>query len=146
VATYVKSKFSSSAVNVVAVGGAAVSAVETVPGAGTAARQLAGKDRYDTARLVAAMFAVNAPIGVATGLQFPDAMTGGAYMASVGGPLILTDPASETAGSGGTAQAVLRVAGTTPAVSIFGGDAAVNPAVVKAIMGQVGQTKLNRVS
>jgi putative cell wall-binding protein len=146
VAAYVKGKFSGSSVNVVAVGGAAVSAVGALPGAATAARQIAGKDRYDTARLVAQMFALNAPIGVATGLQFPDAMTGGAYMASVGGPLILTDPSSETAGVGGTSLAVLRVAGTTPAVSIFGGDAAVSPAVVQAIMAQVGQSKLTRVS
>lgn len=146
VAAYVKGKFSSSSVNVVAVGGAAVAAVGAVPGAATAARQISGKDRYDTARLVAQMFAVNAPIGVATGLQFPDALTGGAYMASVGGPLILTDPSSETAGVGGTSLAVLRVAGTTSAVSIFGGDAAVSPGVVQAIMAQVGQTKLNRVS
>jgi len=146
VAAYVKSKFSGSSVNVVAVGGAAVAAVGSVPGAATAARQIAGKDRYDTARMVAQMFAVNAPIGVATGLQFPDAMTGGAYMASVGGPLILTDPSSETAGVGGTSQAILRVAGTTSAVNIFGGDAAVSPGVVQAIMAQVGQAKLNRIS
>lgn len=146
VAAYVKSKFSTGSVNVVAVGGAAVAAVGSVPGAAAAARQIAGKDRYDTARMVAQMFAVNAPIGVATGLQFPDAMTGGAYMASVGGPLILTDPSSETAGVGGTSQAILRVAGTTSAVSIFGGDAAVSPGVVRAIMAQVGQAKLNRIS
>ena len=146
VAAYVKGKFSSSSVNVVAVGGAAVQAVGAVPGAAAAARQISGKDRYDTARQVARMFALNAPIGVATGLQFPDAMTGGAYMASVGGPLILTDPLSETAGVGGTSLAVLRVAGTTSAVSIFGGDAAVSPGVVRAIMAQVGQTRLNRIS
>lgn len=95
---------------------------------------------------MAQLFAANAPIGIATGLQFPDAMTGGAGMASVGGPLILTDPTSETAGVGGTAQAVLRVAGTTAAVSVFGGDAAVSPAVVKAVMAQVGQTKLTKIS
>ena len=146
VATYVKSKFSTTAVDVAAVGGAAVSAVGTLPGAGKAATDIAGADRYDTAWLVAQRFALNAPIGIATGLQFPDAMTGGAYLASVGGPLILTDPASETVGDGGTAQAVFRFRYTRSAVSVFGGDAAVSPAVVKLIMAQLGQSNLDRIS
>ncbi|ACU72432.1 PKD domain containing protein [Catenulispora acidiphila DSM 44928] len=145
-AAYVKGKFADASTDVAAVGGAAVAAVATLPGSATASTPLAGTDRYDTARLVAQLFATHDPIGIATGLQFPDALAGGALMASLGGPLILTDPTSETAGAAGTAKAVLQFAGTTPAVNIFGGDAAVSPGVVSVIMGQVGQGTLNRIS
>lgn len=74
-----------------------------------------GTDRFQTARLVAmeswqarsdtpgSRFFFQAPqIGLATGMSFADALTGGAYMALKNGPLLLTgtgdlDPAAVTA-------------------------------------------------
>ena len=87
--------------DVVTVGGGAERAVRDL-GAG-AFQPLTGTDRFDTARRVAMTgwqvpgdavvvhpyFKV-AQIGLATGLAFPDALTGGAFMALRNGPLLLT--------------------------------------------------------
>ena len=99
-----------------------------------------GANRYDTARIVATQFSNYAPVGVATGLAFPDALTGGAYMASVGGPLLLTDPNTESAE---TAAAINLVATKTPEIDIFGGTKAVSPAVATSIQTAVNQPKLS---
>lgn len=52
---------------------------------------VAGKDRYETAMLVADTF-FDAPhyAGVATGMNWPDALAGGALLGSLGSPLLLT--------------------------------------------------------
>ena len=136
VQTYVESKLAGGGVTVAAIGGQALTALNGLPGLtwGVNAAGEKGIDRFDTARLVAATFPASAPIGIATGLAFPDALTGGAYMASVGGPLILTAPTVE---SDATVIAVARVAKTTTSVSVFGGSNAVADAIGNTITGVV---------
>jgi streptogramin lyase len=103
-----------------AVGGQAASAY---PGA----TPLSGATRYGTATSVAARFftAPNA-IGVATGAAFPDALSGGAAIGHLGGPLLLTDPQGVAPS---TQQYLAANATGNEADYVFGGDAAVPPAV-----------------
>ncbi len=58
--------------------------------------RLAGSTRYGTAAAVsAATFAPGVPVAyIATGLDFPDALTGSALGARLGGPVLLTGPTS----------------------------------------------------
>ena len=72
------------ATTVVAVGGPAAQARPSAQG-------IIGADRYATAVLLAETFfdAFNV-IGLATGQNFPDALSGGAHIAHFGGPLLLT--------------------------------------------------------
>ncbi|MEY9862427.1 putative cell wall-binding protein [Catenulispora sp. GAS73] len=141
---YVQSKLHAGVQNVAAIGGQAVAAMTTIKGsAGTFAPSF-GATRYETAAQVAAAFetkAKNAPVGVATGLLFPDALTGGAYMASTNGPLLLTDP---SALSSATAAELTDVAKTVPQINIFGGEKAVTPAVAKAIATLVNVTTIGK--
>jgi putative cell wall-binding protein len=54
-----------------------------------------GADRYETAAAVASkFFTAPATAGVATGLSFPDALSGGAQLALLGGPLLLVSPST----------------------------------------------------
>lgn len=62
---------------------------------------LVGANRYQTSAMVAQSFFVDpttntVPLvaGLATGTNFPDALSGGAFMALVGGPMLLTTPAA----------------------------------------------------
>jgi putative cell wall-binding protein len=137
---YVQSKLNNGGISVVAVGGQAAQALAGVPGIVTGSATQApnvgalfGADRFATAAMVAKYFASFAPVGVATGLTFADALTGGAYMASVNGPLLLTDVTEPFE----TAQAVAAVAGTTSSVDVFGGDKAVSPSVFNNLVAAV---------
>ena len=57
-----------------------------------AASALTGADRYATAAVVAARFFLTpSHVGVATGANYPDALTGGALVAAAGGPVLLAD-------------------------------------------------------
>src|SRR5471032_2504633 len=79
---------------VYAVGGPAVAA-------DPAATPLQGADRYATAVAVAnAIFSAPASVGVASGATFPDALSGGAYQAHAGGPILLTAPTTLPAATG----------------------------------------------
>lgn len=80
--------------NVAAIGGGAVKAVGAL-GAGAASyTPIFGVDRFDTAAKVAAAGWGDKPtgLGVASGMNFPDSLTGGALMALQGNPLLLSDP------------------------------------------------------
>jgi len=68
-----------------AIGGPAATAVpNAVP--------VVGADRFQTAEMVArAFFPDPEVVGIASGLNFPDALAGGAHVGSAGGPLLLTD-------------------------------------------------------
>jgi uncharacterized delta-60 repeat protein len=57
------------------------------------AHPVVGADRYATSEAVAQTFFVTPDFaGLATGLNYPDALSGGVYSALSGGPLLLTDP------------------------------------------------------
>ncbi|WP_432542468.1 cell wall-binding repeat-containing protein [Kineococcus sp. SYSU DK002] len=125
-----------------AVGGTAVTAV----GRSTAGwAQLAGADRYETAALVAQQFTSAAffddattVLGVATGENWPDALSGSALMAYGGGPMLLTakgslpdstrraiDVLKADAAAGGKSITQVLVFGSENSVSNAAYDAAV---------------------
>jgi putative cell wall-binding protein len=113
------------------VGGQAQKAVAALNTAGqTVDRTLAGANRYATAVAVATRYAAvtgHTPteIGLASGASFPDALSGGAYAAKVGMPLVLTDPNTL---SPDTLRYIsgLRQAKSLQSVEIFGGGNAVS--------------------
>jgi hypothetical protein len=117
------------------VGGQADAALTSV---GVAHTGLVGADRYITSFLVAKTFFSGwenegnppAAIGFATGATWPDALSGGAFMGHVGGPLLLVDPAHYSWNSDNDPQT--WVAGWAPATTnayVFGGTSAVPGAI-----------------
>jgi putative cell wall-binding protein len=100
-----------------------------------AATQLAGADRYATAALVAGLFSSPTVAGVASGATFPDALTGGAYEAHVGGPLLLTDPVTLP---GATSSYLTGVKGSIVTTDIFGGTVAISATVQTQIATALG--------
>jgi len=122
--------------NVYPVGGAANTAAKTlgavVPGGNLKLNTLVGADRYGTAALVARQFfgSTGTPhvYGVATGVGWADALSGGAAMGSLDGPLLLTDP---NALSGATSGFLHDEAagGSVDLGVVFGGTAAVSQQV-----------------
>lgn len=91
-----------------------------------AIRRTAGSDRYATAAAVSAeAFPSGATaVFVATGTAFPDALAGSAAAAALGGPVLLTDPATVPTA---TAAELGRL---QPAhIYLLGGTGAVSPAV-----------------
>ncbi|WP_344659482.1 cell wall-binding repeat-containing protein [Catenulispora subtropica] len=77
---------------VAAIGGAANNALKGAGWSGYDA--LVGADRYQTSYLVAHdIFGTFGTIGVATGANWPDSLSGGALMGNHHGPLLLVDPA-----------------------------------------------------
>lgn len=133
---------------VYAVGGQGVTAVATgEPGWKGKVTNLAGADRYATAAAVAdsSMFPpVNGgPLvpGVATGRNWPDALSGGALTGRWGSPLLLADGASLPASELAWLKQHAPLTKTGPgglmgALPVFGGTSAVPDSVIK----QVGDT------
>jgi parallel beta-helix repeat protein len=122
-----------------AVGGQAVAAVAALGAGAPSVTPLAGKDRYLTSTAVAAALgrALGHPVtgaGIASGMNFPDALTGGAYAANAGMPLLLTDPKSLP---GTTGDLLGSLASHLVAVTLFGGPAAISPDVEGAIAARV---------
>lgn len=124
-----------------AVGMQAWTATRALAGSGHTVTPLTGTDRYQTAESVANQVAKDtghggpAGVGVASGLTFPDALTGGAFAANAGLPLLLTPPdtlAPETAQVLGAWSLHLS------SVTIFGGPSAVARPVANAITWAVG--------
>jgi putative cell wall-binding protein len=114
---------------VYAVGGPAVAA-------DSSATALAGADRYSTAVAVAQRFFTQpAGVGVASGLRFPDALSGGVLLARAGIPLVL-------AGTDGipTASAAYlsSVGGGLVSAHLFGGVAALTLPVQQQLRAVVG--------
>jgi hypothetical protein len=105
---------------VYAVGGPAAAA-------DSSATPLAGADRYHTAVDVAQQFfSAPASVGVATGLDFPDALAGGAFLAHAGAPLVLASTTSLPSAVAGYLASIK--AGVTTA-HLFGGSAVLSDAV-----------------
>jgi putative cell wall-binding protein len=123
------------------VGGQALQAVLLNTHGKTVNAGLAGADRYATGTAVANQI-VNVlghfptSIGVASGTTFPDALTGGAYAANAGEPLLLTAPGSLPST---TAGLLAGWASQFTAVTVFGGQSAISgptfAAIVKAVHG-----------
>lgn len=133
---------------VYAVGGQGVTAVATgEPGWKGKVTNLAGADRYATAAAVAgsAMFPTDVNegpqvTGIATGKNWPDALSGGAFTGRWGSPLLLADGASLPAAEMGWLKQhppfAMGPSGLMGALPVFGGTAAVPDSVIK----QVGDT------
>ena len=114
---------------VYAVGGPAVAADPS-------ATPLSGASRYATAVAVASsLFSAPTHAGVASGVTFPDALTGGAFEAHAGGPLLLTDP---NALPPQTSSYLASVKATVDAENTFGGTAAVSVAVQNQVSSALG--------
>lgn len=121
VSSYIASR---AAVTRYAVGGPAATAD---PGA----IRVVGPNRYATSRLAAELFFSRPTrIGITTGLNFPDALSGGANMGYVGGPLLLTPPTQLDL----DVEGYLAVnAGAIAVGAVFGGRLAVSDAVRTAV-------------
>lgn len=121
-----------------AVSDATVASLRT---AGAASERVSGASRYATAASLL-RYAIDhgwtAPeaVGVATGVTFPDALGGGAAMGAMHGALVLTEPGTLSTDS---ASALAQCAPTVGSVRVFGGNAAVAPAVVDSIIGALAQ-------
>ena len=130
-AAYVSGKLAAAAPGdctaVTTVGGQAGTAVQAVAPAGSCTNPLAGSDRYATAVAVAKQFPAGTSVGVATGGGFADALTGGAAMAALGRPLVLTDPA--VLGDNPRLWLVGAHQGGVGATAVFGGPSAVGSEV-----------------
>jgi putative cell wall-binding protein len=131
---YVHSKLqpntpNSDCTRVTVVGGAAKAAVTPMAVGSCWDDKLVGTDRYDTSHLVFQRFSNIYVIGVATGTGFPDALAGGAYLANLNQPLLLTDPKSVTTAVGEIANGTHAQDGVAD-FDIFGGPAAVSDHVV----------------
>ena len=114
---------------VYAIGGPAVTA-------DPAAIPLSGADRYGTAAAVAtALFASPNNVGVASGTQFPDALSGGAFQGHFGGPIVLTDPGVLPTP---TSTYLTGAKSTLVTTSIFGGTAALSATVQASISTALG--------
>ena len=104
-----------------AIGGAAATAD---PGA----TSVSGVDRYDTAVKVAGKFFFQPPVaGLASGVKFPDALSGGLHAVTKGGPLLLTPTSTLSAV---TAQYIRDRVPDLGTVYAYGGPAAINESVL----------------
>ncbi|MEV8214804.1 cell wall-binding repeat-containing protein [Leifsonia sp. NPDC077715] len=112
-------------------GGGKLRAYTIPPGAQKVGR-LAGDDRFGTSAAVsAATFAANAPVAyVASGLQFPDALSGSPAAARAHGPVLLVQPGAVPA----SVQTELKRLHPSKIV-VLGGANSVSDAVVTQLKG-----------
>jgi putative cell wall-binding protein len=116
-----------------AVSGEVENVIDALPGVD--ATRVAGTDRYSTARVVAD-FGVGRGwggyefVGVATGANFPDALSGGAACGMRGGALLLTET---NVLSSPCAEAITGHAADVERIAVFGGPPAVSPSVMTSI-------------
>ena len=96
-----------------------------------AAVALSGSDRYATAAKVATtFFSSPTTVGVAIGENFPDALSGGAFLAHLGAPLILADFDSIPTA---TTNYLSSVNASVTAADLFGGSAVLSAGVQTAV-------------
>ncbi|MFD0630660.1 cell wall-binding repeat-containing protein [Catenulispora yoronensis] len=126
--------------NVYPIGGAANSAAKTlgsaVPAGNLKLDTLVGKDRYATAALVARQFfgSTGTPhfYGLATGLNWADALSGGAAMGTLDGPLLLTDPKALPSSTRGFLNDE-KAGGSIDTGLVFGGTAVITAPVFNSL-------------
>ncbi|NUP51078.1 MAG: PKD domain-containing protein, partial [Catenulispora sp.] len=124
-AAFVKSKLGTADCQAVtAVGGAAVKAVDALAGT-KCHNDLAGSDRWETSSKVMEQFPRGYLIGVASGTNFADALAGGAFVANLQQPLLLTDPSSLPESIGEWFNGLAHQDGVAY-VDVFGGPKAVS--------------------
>jgi len=114
----------------------AVSAIAYAQARGTS--RLGGADRYAVAVSVAEYFTAHGPltwsrVGVAA--RLPDALTGGATLGLLGGPILFTDPLSLPASTG---DAVAAHRTQIETLYLLGGTSSVTPAVEAQIRTRLG--------
>ncbi|MFK5584768.1 cell wall-binding repeat-containing protein [Serinicoccus sp. LYQ131] len=98
--------------------------------------RIGGGNRYETSAQLASLFPSELPVlYVATGTDYPDALTGGARAGRDGAPVLLTDPESLRAV---TATAISELA--PQSVVVLGGSVAVSDEVVDSITEIVPET------
>ncbi|NUR60659.1 MAG: hypothetical protein HOV87_18655 [Catenulispora sp.] len=132
-AAYVKSKLGTADCHAVtAVGGAAVQAVDVLAG-GQCHDDLAGADRWETSSKIMKQFPRGYLIGVASGTNFADALAGGAFVANLQQPLLLTDPYSLPDAIGPWFNGLASEDGVAD-VDVFGGPKAVSDHVGSQII------------
>jgi putative cell wall-binding protein len=100
------------------------------------ATKLVGADRYETSVKVADRFFPSPTVaGVASGTVFPDALSGGAHLGPLGGPMLLTQPGTLPA----TVRAWLEAhADAVTRVYVYGGTVAIADAVPQQIQTATG--------
>jgi hypothetical protein len=101
-------------------------------GADPGATNVSGSDLFATSAAVAARFFSAATVfGVATGASFQDALSGGGYIGTVGGPMLLVNPSAPlpAAIAAYLALGLGRFTGGT----IFGGPEALDDSVLSAL-------------
>ncbi|WP_161965053.1 cell wall-binding repeat-containing protein [Ornithinimicrobium cerasi] len=104
--------------------------VDAIEGLVPDTSRIFGSDRYSTAAAVASSYEADSVAFLASGVDFPDALTGGAFAGHHRGPLLLTRPQ----GVPGTTMNTLDVLSPQGMV-LFGGNLAVTPAVQAALNG-----------
>jgi len=93
--------------------------------------RVVGTDRTSTAAAVAStFFPTPLTLGIASGATFADAMSGGAYLARLGGPILLTYPTSLPPS---TSNYLSAVRSSLASSSLFGGTAAISSSVQTTI-------------
>jgi hypothetical protein len=112
-----------------AIGGPAAAAVPS-------ATAILGSDRYATAAAVATkFFPSSAVVGVATGTGFPDSLAGGAQVALMGGPLLLSSAASVPAP---TSSYLTADHSTLTKIYVYGGTSVLDANVVAELTAAFG--------
>ena len=90
--------------------------------------RLAGSDRFETSVIVARRFFASPNlVGLASGVSFADALSGGALLGHAGAPLVLTDPNRL---SSVVADYLSSQSSSIDDLFVIGGESAVAPAVV----------------
>jgi putative cell wall-binding protein len=98
----------------------------------TGATLLVGADRYETSVLVAQQFFTKPTgAGVATGVNFPDALTAGPYLVSLNWPMLLSDPNNLPTT---VSNYLTSIKPTVVGVTVFGGVAAVSATVFNQLV------------
>lgn len=116
-------------------------------GAGATIERIAGTNRYDTARLVAARTVTelggeySGGAFVATGLNFPDALAAGPVAASSGWPIYLV---ANTTADTATFQAMEDDGAST--VRVVGGEGVVKPSTFTALEDLFGDDAVDRLA
>ncbi|GAA2021397.1 hypothetical protein GCM10009839_18000 [Catenulispora yoronensis] len=107
----------------------------------TAVKSFSGTDRFDTAARVAREFTgvfANTQVGVANGIAstknpgYPDALTGGAYMAESNGPIVLVDGIANIVPE--TTRSILSARTGDSRADIFGGESIISPSLAASIV------------